>query len=199
MNTSTTKVSLCITKPLVALANYDLQPPFATEYDIPERPRARVPKLPVLRYEECPSINVADAEEYCLTGYGEISVSEEYSVVETGEDEQKLRVPRLRHLRPRARYQTQTKAVSDAVSESELDESDEPLLTGDVRQLEAEHLRRTIRATSTNPPASPNTDFREFFENLLNRNPLPRRRQRSLVLPTCFASEAIDARPRSKN
>ena len=197
--TTTTKVSLNTAGYLAALTDQNLQPSCAMVYDIPERPRARVPKLPILRYEEdCPTITISDADEqYCLTGYGEISVSEHYNVVETGEDEQKLRVPRLRHTRPRARYQTQiVKAVSDPVSESESDESDEPLLTGDVRQLEPEYFRHTVHATLANPPASPNTDFREFFENLLRRNPPPRR-QRTLALPNRFASEAIDARPRS--
>jgi len=124
MNTST-QVSLGIAKSLVALADYDLKPSYAAAYNIPERPRARVPKLPLLRYEECPTVNVSDAdEEYCLTGYGEATVSEQYDVAETGEDDQKLRVPRLRHVRPRARYQS-TKAVSDPVSES--DSGDPPM------------------------------------------------------------------------
>lgn len=197
---STTKVSLSSLKPLVTLTNQDLQPSYATVYNIPERPRARVPKLPILRYEEdCPAINVSDADEdWCLTGYGEISVSEQYNVVETGEDEQKLRVPRLRHTRPRARYQT-TKTVSDPVSESGSYEPIEPLLTGSVPQLEPETFRNTIQATMANPPDSPNSDFREFFENLLRKNPPPKRRQRTLVLATSFHSEAIDARPRSNS
>ena len=136
---STTKVCLSSLKPLATLTDQDLQPSHATVYDIPERPRPRAPKLPILRYEEeCPAINVSDADEdWCLTGYGEISVSEQYNVVDTGEDEEKLRVPRLRHTRPRARYQT-TKTVSDPVSESGSDEPSEPLLTGGVPQLEPE-------------------------------------------------------------
>ena len=195
---STTKVSLSGSDLLVALTNQYPQPSCATVFDIPERPRSRVPKLPILRYEEeCPTINVSDADEdWCLTGYGEISVSEQYNVVETGEDEHKLRVPRLRHTRPRARYQI-TKTVSDPVSESGSDEPSEPLLTGGVPQLEPETFRNTVQATLANPPDSPNSDFREFFENLLRKNPPTRRRKRTLVLPTSFASEAIDARPRS--
>ena len=196
MNT-TTKVSFDVAKLPIALTKYHLQSSCATVYDIPERPRGRVPKLPLLRYEECPTINASDADEgYCLTGYGEISVSEHYNVLDTVEDEQKLRVPRLRHTRPRARYQT-TKAVSDPVSQSDSDDSDEPPLTGGVRQLEPEHFRNTIQTTLNNPPATPSTDFREFFENLLRKTPPTRRRQRTLVLPTSCASEAIDARPRS--
>ena len=195
---STTKVCLSSLKPLATLTDQDLQPSHATVYDIPERPRPRAPKLPILRYEEeCPAINVSDADEdWCLTGYGEISVSEQYNVVDTGEDEEKLRVPRLRHTRPRARYQT-TKTVSDPVSESGSDEPSEPLLTGGVPQLEPETFRNTIQATMADPPDSPNTDFREFFENLLRKNPPARRRQRTLVLSTSFHSEAIDALPRS--
>lgn len=194
MKTTTTKVSFSITKLSATLTNQNLQS-YATVYNIPERPKARATKLPLLRYEDGPAITVTDVdEEYCLTGYGEISVSEQYNVVETGEDEQKLRVPRLRHTRPRARYQT-TRAVSDPVSDLEPDDLDEPLLTGDVRQLEPEHFRRTVQATSANPPASPNTDFREFFEHLLKRAPPPRR-YRTLDLPSCFASEAVDAPPR---
>jgi len=81
------------------------------------------------------------------------------------------------------------------VSKPDSDVANEPLLTGDARQLDSEHLRNAIRATSSNPPDSPNMDFQEFVENLLKNNP-PRRRQRSLFLPTSFASEAVDAHPR---
>jgi len=193
---STTKVSLSGVKLSVTLTDRDPQTSCATVYNIPERPRARVPKLPVLRYEEdCPTITVSDADEdWCLTGYGEISVSEQYNVVDT-EDEQKLRVPRLRHTRPRARYQT-TKAVSDPVSEYGSDKQGELPLTSGAPQLEPETFRNTVQATLANAPDSPTSDFREFFENLLRKNPPPRRRQRSLFLTTSFASEAIDARPR---
>lgn len=197
MNT-TTKVSLSIEKSLVALTNDDLQPSHASVYNIPEKPRPRVPKPPLLRYEDCPTINVTDADErYCLSGYGDISVSEHYDVVQTGEDDQKLRVPRLKHTRPRARYQTD-KAVSDPVSKSDSHDTIEPLLTSDVRQLEPEFFRNTIQATSANPPDTPSTDFKEIFETLLGKNPPVRRRRRTLILSTSLGSEAIDARPRSK-
>lgn len=195
---SSTKVSLSSTKWLVATLIVTPQPPYAAVYDIPERPRAHVPKLPLLRYEDCPAINVSEADdEYYLTGYGDISISEQFDVVDTGEDEQKLRVPRLRHARPRARYQTQTtKAVSDPVSEPDPDEQDEPLIMGAVGQLEPEYFRNTVKATLANPPGSPTTDFRAFFENLLRKPPPTRRRQHTLGLPNSFASKAIDARPR---
>jgi hypothetical protein len=116
-------VSLSAAKSLVSPTNEHQQPPYATAYNTREQPVVRVHKPPLLRYvEECPAIVVSDADEkYCLVGYGEISISEYYDVVETGEDKQKLRVPRLRHLRPRARYQT-TKDVSDPVSTSDSDE-----------------------------------------------------------------------------
>ena len=193
---NTTKVSPSVVNSLVAVANYDLQPSCATVYNIPERPIARTPKLPLLRYEEdCPTICVSDADEqYCLTGYGDISVSEHYNAVETGEDEQKLRVPRLKHIRPRARYQT-AKAVSDPVGKSDSDDPNEPALASYVRQLDPERFRYATKATSTDPPSTPTTDFREFFENLLKR-PSPTRR-RTLVLSASPGSEAIDANPRS--
>lgn len=196
---NTTKVSLGVAKPLVTSTNYDLQQSHASVYDIPERPKARAPKLPLLRYEEdCPTIKISDADEgYCLTGYGEISVSEHYVVDETGEDKEKLRVPRLRHTRPRARYQTVTyKAVSDPVSEPDSHDPHEPPLISDAPQLELECFRNTVQATSTSRSYSPNTDFREFFDNLLRKTPPTRRRRRSLILQTSFASEAIDAGPR---
>lgn len=188
MNTSTQKSP-------AALANYDLQSSYATVYAIPERPRTRAPKLPFLRYEDCPMTNVSDADEkYCLTGYGEISISEHYDVAETGEDDQKLRVPRLRHVRPRARRQP-AKAVSNSVSESDLGGPSEPLLMSDVRQLKHEHFRKTIQTASKNLPDTPSTDFREFFENLLRKPPLTRRKNRTPILSTSVASEAVDARP----
>jgi hypothetical protein len=196
MNT-TTQVSPGITKSLAALVDHDLQPSNATVYNIPEKPGARVPKLPLLRYEEeCPTINVIDVDEkYCLSGYGDISVSEHYDVVETGEGDQKLRVPRLKHIRPRARHQT-TKAVSDSVSKSDSDNTNEPLLTSHVRQLEPEFLRNMSQRMTTNPPDTPDMNAKEFFENLLRKIPPVRRRQRTLILPTSPASEAVDARPR---
>ena len=116
-------VSFSVAKSLVSPTNEHPQPSYATAYNTREQPTVRVHKPPLLRYvEECPAIVVSDADEkYCLVGYGEVSISEYYDLVETGEDKQKLRVPRLRHLRPRARYQT-TKDVSDPVSTSDSDE-----------------------------------------------------------------------------
>ncbi|KAF9650115.1 hypothetical protein BDM02DRAFT_3127890 [Thelephora ganbajun] len=196
MNT-TTKVGITGAKSFALPIDHDLQPSYATVYNIPERPRVRSPQLSVLRYEECPTITVSEPdEEYCLTGYGDVSISEYYHTSEAGEDEQKLRVPRLKHARPRAQCQT-NKAVSDPVSRYDSDDLGELLLTGDVRQLEPECFRNTIKATSDDPPTTPDTDFREFFENLLRKTPPVRRRNRTLILPTAPASEAIDARPRS--
>lgn len=197
MNT-TTQVSLSIVKSPVALTNRDLQPPTASVCNIPERPRAHVSKLPLLRYEEeHPTIIVSDADEkYCLTGYGDLPVSEEYDSTETGEDEHKLRVPRLQRTRPRAQYQT-TKTVSRPVSKSNSGDTTGLLLTSEIQQLEPEVFRNVIQATSANPPETPNTDFRVFFENLLSKSPPIRRRQRSLILQTSSASEAVDAHPRS--
>lgn len=192
-----TQVSLPTAKPIPNLADYGLQTSHASVYNIPERSQARVTKPSLLRYtEDNPTINILDTDEkYCLTGYGEISVSEHYDVIETGEDEKHLRVPRLRHVRPRARHQT-VKTVSDPVGRFNSDDPNEPLLTSDIQQFEPEYFRNAIRATST-PPDTPSTDFREFFENLLRKPPPTRRRKRSLILPISFGSEAVDARPRS--
>ena len=183
----------------VALANYNLQPRHAAVYDIPERPKAPVPEPPLLRYEECPTIKVSDAdEEYCLTAYGDISVSDHYDVVDVAEDEQKLRVPRLKHTRPRARSQAQvTKPGWNPVSVFDSDNLGEPPLIGNTGQLEHEYFRNVIKTTSPDPPVTPEVDFREFFENLLKKPPPTSRRQRTQVLSDSVASEAIDARPRS--
>jgi len=216
MNT-TTQVSPSIAKSLVALTNRDLQthtasvyniperprariptpPTTASVYNIPERPRAYVPTLPLLRYEEeHPTIIVSDADEqYCLTGYGDLPVSEQYNAVETGEDDQRLRVPQLQHMRPRAQYQT-TKTFSRPVCKSNSDDTTELLLTGEIRQLEPEVFRDVIHATSANPPDTQNADFRVFFENLLRKTP-PTRRQRSLIPQTSPAPEVVDVHPRS--
>lgn len=109
-------------------------------------------------------------EEYCLVGYGEISVSEYYDVVDAGKDEQEHRVPRLRHSRPRSRFQTRT--------------ANEP-----------EYFRHLNKTTSTDHPPATSVDFHAFFENLKKAPQI--RRQRTLLLRNAPASEAIDARPRS--
>ena len=118
-------------------------------------------------------------------------------MVDTGENEQKRRVPRLRHTRPRSKHQVEaTRADQDPVSTSDLGPPGELLLTGGVGQLEPEYFRHIIKRTSAERPATPpDTDFHAFFENL--RNNSQTRRQRTLKLLNSPASEAIDARPRS--
>ena len=180
----------------MVLSNQDLQPHYATVYNIPERPRAPAPKVPLLRYEDLPRNDSSDPEEkYCLTGYGETTVSDHYDVTDTGEDKKKRRVPRLRHTRPRSQHQTEAAmAYSDPVSTSDPDGPGE-LLTGDAGRLEPEYFRNIIKGTSADRLATPNADFRAFFENF--RNGPQTRRKRTLILQNSPASEAIDARPRS--
>lgn len=189
-----TRVSFSDSNSFVALTNHNLQPHYAKVYDIPERPRIPAPKIPLLRYEDSPTTDGSDPdEEYCLTGYGETTISDHYGAGDPGEVEQKRRVPRLRNTRPRSKHQTE--ADPDPLGTSGSDGPGESLLTADAGQLEPEYFRNVIKERSAGRPTTPNMDFRAFFENL--RNNSQTRRQRTLILQNSPASEAIDARPRS--
>jgi len=160
----------------------DLLPSYTTGYDIPGRPQAHVLTSSPPRYEEYHlTTNISDpGQGYRLTGFGQFSASEHYGDTETGGGGLNPCIPRFQNARPHARHQT-TVAVSDPVSQSGSENPDERILMDDVQQLDPEH------------------DIRELFKTLLGKKPPIRRRKRSLILPTSFASEAIDARPRSNN
>ena len=197
---SATKVCLGCSNSFIPLINYDFQPHCATVYDIPERPRVPVlvPKIPILRYQEiCPTpddVSEID-EEDCLTGYGEVTVSEHRGVVDASEKEQRHRVPRPRRSRPSSQCQT-TRVGLDHVSPQDSGFRGEPVFTdSDAEQFEPEYFRHIIKTNSpTDRPVTPSVDFRTFFENLRNTPQL--RKQRTLP-QNSPASEAIDARPRS--
>ena len=197
MNT-TTQVSLGIAKSLAALTNQNLQPHGATASDIPEKPGVLAPKPPPLLQDEedHPTTNVTDIDEkYCLTGYGDLSVSENSDVVETGIGDQRLRDPQLKHIHPYTGHQT-AKAVSEPVSKFYSDDTNELLLTSDIRQLEPESLRNAIKTTSTTFP-SIHRKYNRFYEGFIKKNSPVRMRQRSPIPSTTPASEAVDARASS--
>ncbi|KAF9785165.1 hypothetical protein BJ322DRAFT_1193090 [Thelephora terrestris] len=174
--------------------NTSTKPQHASVYNIPERPRVPpVPDVPPLRHLYAQTTSVS--EEDCLTGYGEISVSECYDVVDVGGDEQKQRVPRLKHTRPRSYHQTQaTRTVSNLVSTPDPNGRGQSQLTNGVGKFEPKYFRHIIKATSTDPPVNPEADYRSLFETM--KNPPKIRRRRTLILQNAPASEAIDARPR---
>ena len=146
---------------------------------------------------EYPNINISDVDErYHPTGYGRTPVPEHYGAIETGGDNQKHRVPRPKRTRPHVCRQT-AKPVSGPVSESNLGDPNEFLLTSDIRQLEHQHFENTVQTTS-NSPDTPSTDFRESFDKLLGKIPSIRKRKRTLILQHAPGSEAVDARPRAK-
>ena len=145
---TTTQVSPSIAEPPVAPANYDLQPSHASVYNIPERPRARVPRLPPMRYEEYLTADASDVEKYHPAGYGKISVSERYGVVETGGDNLNHPVPRPGHVHPCTCHQA-ANSVSDPVSEFDLGGLSGPLLMSGVRSRQHRTIHRTPQARNS--------------------------------------------------